>query len=399
LLLDSIKVAHNKLAQLSNGSSAQLMSFFSGLQYAFIIAVVILGILLSVLITRSITSPINRIVEAANEISRGNLNVSMKGKYSGEYRKIRGALTETVAVLNTYVAEISRILSLMANSNLNQEITGEYTGDFKPIKDAINLIIGEFNMIVMNIRSASELVYAGAQQITGSSSEWADTTSRQADSVEQLVNTMAVINDQTEKNTINAKQANELTNKSRENAIKGNSEMEDMIRAIDDIKASSDNISKVTKTIEDIAFQTNILALNASVEAARAGAHGKGFSVVAEEVRNLANKSQEAARETTGLIEESSLRVAEGTKIAQSTATALKTIVADIREMSGLIEEIDNSSTQQSQLIFTVNSSIDQISKSVEMNLSGSYASSTAAGELLKQVDALNDMEIGRAHV
>ena len=391
-MLGGITAAYAALAEHSNDSNEHQKNVSTRLQYVFLLAAIVLGIALSAVITKSIVSPINRIVDTAHEISRGNLGISMKGKYSGEFKRIHRALTETVAVLNAYVAEISRILSLMAKSNLNQEITGEYSGDFKPIKDAINLIIDEFNLVVTSIRSASQQVHSGARLITDSSIELSNATSRQSDSVENLVSTMTEINQQAEKNTSNARTASELTDKSRENALNGNEEMEHMMKAISDIKTSSDNISKVTKVIEDIAFQTNILALNASVEAARAGVHGKGFSVVAEEVRNLASKSQEAARETTTLIEESSVRVDEGARIANSTADALKTIVSDITGMSELMAEIDKSSMQQSSLIATLNESIGWISKAVDTNLRASGQSSEIAEDLLKQVDTLYDM-------
>ena len=391
-MLDSMTVAYASLAEHSNNNNEQLKDSYTRMQYLFLVAAVIMGVALSAVITRSIVSPINRIVDTAHEISRGNLGVSMKGRYTGEFKRIHSALTETVTVLNTYVAEISRILSLMAKSNLNHEITGEYAGDFKPIKDAINLIVDEFNLVVTSIRDASQQVHDGAQHITNSSSELSGTTSRQSDSVETLLDTMSVINQQTEQNTTNARKASELTAKSKQNAIHGNAEMESMMRAINDIKVSSGNITKVTKVIEDIAFQTNILALNASVEAARAGVHGKGFSVVAEEVRNLATKSHEAARETTSLIEESSLRVDEGERIANSTADALRTIVSDISGMSELIGEIDRSSMQQSSLITSVNESIGQISEAVDKNLNASGESAEVAGNLLDQVDTLYNM-------
>ena len=391
-LFDSMTAAYASLADHSNANNGELTDFSFRLQMVFLLAAVVVGIILSVGITRSIVSPINRIVDAAHELSRGNLNVSMQGGYAGEFRRIHDALTETVTVLDSYVAEISRILSFMANSNLDQEITREYLGDFRPIKDAINLIIDEFNTVVAGIRSASQQVRSGAQQITDSGGAMSMAAARQSDTVEQLVSTMSTINEQAQKNTTNARLANELTTKSKDSAIKGNDEMELMIEAIDGIKVSADNISKVTKVVEDIAFQTNILALNASVEAARAGVHGQGFSVVAEEVRMLANKSQEAARETTNLIGESSLRVDEGIRIAHSTASTLKTIVADITGMAELIGEIDDYSTQQSNLIFAANESIDQIADSVDMNLRMSDESSHAAGSLLGQVDMLNEM-------
>ena len=245
--------------------------------------------------------------------------------------------------------------------------------------------------VVENIHEEAQQVHNGAKQISGNSTELSDVAVQQHSVVETLINNMSVINERTEKNTVNAKLVNELSKKSKEHAIKGNEKIEDMIKSIDGIKVSSDNISNVIKVIENIASQTNILALNASVESARAGDAGKSFSIVAEEVRNLAIRSQGAAQETAHLIRESILRVDEGTKIARSAVEAFDTILSDITEMSEFINEIDSSSLEQTNLISAVNNSIEQISKSVDINKSASQEAAAAAQEMLDQADALNN--------
>ena len=245
--------------------------------------------------------------------------------------------------------------------------------------------------VVENIHEEAQKVHNGAQQISGSSTELSDVAAQQHNAVENLISNMSVINDQTEKNTANAKLANDLSKKSKEHALKGNESMEDMIKSIDGIKVSSDNIANIIKVIENIASQTNILALNASVESVRAGEAGRSFSIVAEEVRNLATKSHDAAQQTADLIKESIMRVDEGTRMARSTVDAFDTIVSDITEMSEFISEIDNSSMTQASLIFAVNSSIEEISKSVDVNKSASQEAAGAAQEMLAQADALNN--------
>jgi methyl-accepting chemotaxis protein len=280
----------------------------------------------------------------------------------------------------------------MAKSDLNQEIHVEYHGDFKSIKDSINLIISEFNTVVKSIRDASEQVSVGAKQIAEGSGYLTDTAERQSSSIEELTEIMISINEQTERNTSNANAARKLSVQSKENAIKGNEEMQIMVEAIDGIKSSSNDISKVIKVIDGIAFQTNLLALNAAVEAARAGEHGKGFAVVAEEVRSLAARSQQAAQETTELIETSISRVSEGTEVAYITAEALRTIVTDTAEISELIDHIDDSSVKQANLISKVNEHINVISSSVNRNVATAEETSAASEELSSQAIVLFEM-------
>jgi methyl-accepting chemotaxis protein len=343
--------------------------------------------------TRVVNAPITEIKAVMNRLGKeGRLDKRIEGAYAGDFLEIKNIVNETIGNLNDVINDVSRTLAAVASGDLTVRIRDDYPGDFNSIKDSLNNISNTLNRTLSEINAAAVQVLAGAKQITISATNLANGANEQASSVEELNAAIAVINGQTLENAANAEEANNISLKSTQNAQDGNAAMKQMLESMVQIRESSKSISNIIKTIQDIAFQTNLLALNASVEAARAGEHGRGFTVVAEEVRNLAARSQAAATETTGLIENSITRVNTGSDIAETTAHSLDTIEVNANEVLTIIKNISGSSRNQAQAIGQISAGIEQISQVVQNNSAVSEETSASAQELTSQAEILRQL-------
>ena len=340
----------------------------------------------------AVDGPLHEILDVVGEMGKGNFSKKMVGDYRGDFLDKKNSINKVIDTLNSYIAEISSSMQTIAKGDLTTKITREYVGDFGYIKDSINNISESLNKTMTDILLASEQVLTGAEQISVSAMNLANGASEQASSVQELNDSIDIINEQTRQNAENAQDADTISNRSAQNAQEGNKAMKQMLNAMQEIKESSGNISNIIKTIQDIAFQTNLLALNASVEAARAGEHGKGFTVVAYEVRSLAGHSRQAAEETTGLIEDSIGRIDIGSGIAESTAEALDVIVTNANEVLAIINSISASSREQAEAVSHVSTSLGQISSVVQSNSAVSEEAAAAAEELNSQAEHLKQL-------
>lgn len=350
----------------------------------FVAGILILAIAV-LLISKGITNPLQKLAVVAHHIADGDLDVAVGVKTKDETGQVAQAMERTVAKLKTYINyinEITQVLNQIAEGNLVFRLQQEYTGDFAKVRDALNRIRDTLTGTLHHISQTAGQVTLGSGHIADSAQSLAQGSTEQASAVEELSATIGDIFqhvDDNAKRTGDASQRAELMGRQ---LTRSDSQMKELVDAVGQISEKSGMIGKIIKTIEDIAFQTNILALNAAVEAARAGAAGKGFAVVADEVRNLANKSGDAAKNTTALIEESLRAVENGAQIADDAAKALADVVTNASEIVDAVDAIAKASDAQARALGEVRTGVEQIAAVVQTN-SATAEESAAAGEQL----------------
>lgn len=247
----------------------------------------------------------------------------------------------------------------------------------------------KLNHVAVSLNEGASQVVAAAAQVSSSGQILAEGASEQAASIEETSSSLEEMSSMTRSNAEHSQKANDLAKQARAAAEKGVQDMQSMTVAMKGLKAASDDIAKIIKTIDEIAFQTNILALNAAVEAARAGEAGMGFAVVAEEVRSLAQRSAQAAKETSTKIVGTIEKTAQGVEISHKVETALAEISTRVREVDQLISEVASASSEQNQGISQINTAVTQMDKVTQSNAATAEESAAAAEELNAQAETM----------
>jgi len=373
-----------------NSVQADVNSMSSALLvFAFII--LIISVIFGFAIIRSVGGPLKYLSTTISGIlDTGDFSRQIELDQKDETGLVVVGFNRLQKIIDEGFKEINRVMGAVKSGDLTNRITADDDSklDTESINDAMEMLSHSITQVV----NAAEQVNSGAGQIASASQALASGTTEQAASLEETSSSMSEVGSRAKINNENANQAVQLSNQTLEIVNRGNAQMEAMLASMDKINNSSGDISKIIKVIDEIAFQTNLLALNAAVEAARAGKYGKGFAVVAEEVRNLAARSAEAAKNTTGLIENSVKEVDSGVLNAGKTAEILNEINVSITKVNDLVGEIASSSQEQRISTDEVNKALTQVNDVVQQNSSISEQTAAASEELSGQAMQLQEL-------
>lgn len=309
------------------------------------------------------------IEEIVNSVKMGQLNkrLSLVDK-QGFFAKLSEGINELTDVIERVFKDIGSSMESMAEGDLTNRITRDYQGVYLTCKEDINASIDRLSEIFAQVNTSARFINNSSQEIASGNNHLSQRAEEQAASLEQTAVSMEHLTDTVKNNSENAQQANLVASNARELAEKGGTVVNAAIAAMQEINESSNRIADIIGVIDEIAFQTNLLALNASVEAARAGEQGRGFSVVATEVRNLAQRSATAARESKKLIQNSVQKVRAGSEFVNQTGTALHEIVMSVKKVGDIVAGIADASIDQSVGIAQVNQAVAQMDEITQQN-------------------------------
>lgn len=354
------------------------------------LVVLLISILLILRMARSISKPVKNVTSRMITLSDGDLHTEVTGVRTGDELEIMTrTLADTVESVNRYISDIRQVLSGVADGNLQIEPHVEYKGDFTLIRNSLGTILQSMNETIMGFRAAAARLSSMAEELSGQSGQLHEASLEQNQATAVLVDEVSNVKEQLVGVTKSSDQTRTMTVEITRKVQEANEQMTALSNAMDDISAHAQEITTIAKSIDDIAFQTSILALNASVEAAHAGSAGKGFAVVAEEVKDLAGKSAKAAQSAVEIVANTRAVIQTGVELNASTAESLRSIYGVSTEISELSDQLVAAVQGQEDALASMEERIATISAIADRNLQNAEGTNQSSGLLAKEAEEL----------
>jgi len=357
---------------------------------AFTFVVLIFSILLVLHLARSISRPIKNVTARMVSLSNGDLHTTITPVRSkDELEVLTLTLSTTVESINNYILDIQQVLTHVANGNLCINPQVDYKGDFALIRNSLRTITQSMNETITDFRKTTTQLAYMSEELNNQSSQLHQASLEQNQSTEALVCEISHVKEQLSSVTESTSQTRSKTTEIAGCIQDASSHMLSLSGAMDNINSNTEEITKIAKVIEDIAFQTSILALNASIEASRAGTAGRGFAVVAAQVKDLAAKSAEAAQNATEMVAHTSSIIQTGVKLTADTANSLHVISTVSDQISTISDRLVTAVEGQKNALSIIDERIEAISGIADQNLQNASEIEQSSALLAKEAELL----------